>query len=475
MISPLDAMFSGFAQDVSRDQLGKGMLWRMADLIPNLGAPARKRGGWTYQDPAVGGSYISGLGYFRKTTGVTEQLVVVNNTGQVTVSGAVKGIVGLTGVKHNPFYFLGNLILPSTNYAAKKWDGATLTVSKTGFNVGCAWGDFIVWGSGTSDATLINFGVTTTTTIAGSTVNMPGEVVALAGLPGRMVLVWGYSDTWALFGDNPPPGGNMQQRTLYAGNGIMDQRSLVNTGAYVIWANTTGIYQSSGSEGIPLDLTERGGISTFWRNAVSGFNLSAGWAAAATAFKNFYLISITDASRNPVVTLLCDLETGKWIELQNVSARAFVRAPGASSSSEEAYFGRTQEPRVGKLSTLWTPGAPALAYDGDGTPVLPYLETAFYRVNGFQEDRIRTLYPSYALVSTVGNSRVDASFVLSPEETTYVQAAASMPLLPKQDRLPVPIRARARGLAAKLALHSAADDFALYGLEVEAHGGFEKR
>lgn len=476
-MQPLDQQFKGFAQDVSRDQLSKGVMWRMADLIPDLGAPARKRGGWTYQGDVLGsGSYVSGLGYFRKTTGLTEQLVSIDERGTVYVDGVrVGGLTSGVPVKHKPFYFLGNLIIPDGAYAAKRWTGSSLAASKSGFNVGCAWGDFIIWGKTAADATSLSFGTGVASTISGSSWQLPGEIVALSGIPGRMVMIFGYSDTWALFGDNPPPGGNMVQRTLYAGNGIMDQRSLVNTGAYVIWANTTGIYQSSGSEAIPLDMTERGGIGTYWRSLVSDFDLSAGWCAAATRFKNFYIISITDADRNPITTMMCDLNSLRWVELQNISARAFARAPGASASSEEAYFGRTTEARIGKLSSLWTPGTADLGFDADGTAVLPFLETPFYRMAGYGQDRVRNIHTSYILIGSSGAPTCKVGFVTSPDSDDYTFSARELPVQLTQDRKPSDIRRKSRGIGLRLELTAAADDFQLFGLETEGHTLFEKR
>jgi len=481
LLQQLEQTFKGFSQDVSRDQLSNGVLCRYADFIPDLGAPARKRGGWVYQGDALHstGTYVSGLGYFRKTTGVTEQVISVDDRGVVFKDGArVGSLTAHNPVAHNPFYFLGNLILiesSKTAYNAKRWTGTQLLASKSSFKVGCSWGDFIVWGNTVADATLVSFGITTTTTISGSTVNMPGEVVALAGMPGRQVLVFGYSDTWALIGDNPPPGGNMVQRTLYAGNGIMDQRSLVNTGAYVIWANTSGIFQSSGTESVPLDLTQRGGISTFWRDLVKDFDLSAGWCAAATKFKDYYIISVTDNNRNPIITLMLDVNDVRWTELQNVSARALMTAPGASFSAEEAYFGRTQEPRVARLSTLWTPGSADLAYDGDGTAVLPYMETGFYRTAGYAQDRIRNILVSYDLSSTVGSATANVSFVTSPDDKDYTPSGRTLPITNGQDRKYADIRRRARGVGLKVELASAANDLRIFALETEGHTVFEKR
>lgn len=50
---PLQDRFTGMWRDTSRDQLPDGKVWNMADLIPNLGAPLRKRGGWSYHGSAL--------------------------------------------------------------------------------------------------------------------------------------------------------------------------------------------------------------------------------------------------------------------------------------------------------------------------------------------------------------------------------------------------------------------------------------
>ena len=51
--------WSRMVRDVSRDQLDGVSLWNMVDMIPEIGAPARCRGPWTYYGPSTGFSIDS--------------------------------------------------------------------------------------------------------------------------------------------------------------------------------------------------------------------------------------------------------------------------------------------------------------------------------------------------------------------------------------------------------------------------------
>lgn len=67
-------------------------------------------------------------------------------------------------------------------------------------------------------------------------------------MPVRNALLgWGYNDLHILSGDTPPPGGNLSRKSLYAGLGTFDGRSVAPWRDYAIWANAAGIWKSDGS------------------------------------------------------------------------------------------------------------------------------------------------------------------------------------------------------------------------------------
>src|SRR3954469_14307539 len=96
----LQAAFIGMRQDEARDLLPGSALWNCVDWVPQyLGSPLRKRGGWAYASPAIGGgagptNRIDSLSYAPFATG--EKFLAVGGDGNAYTytSGAVSASLG---------------------------------------------------------------------------------------------------------------------------------------------------------------------------------------------------------------------------------------------------------------------------------------------------------------------------------------------------------------------------------------------
>lgn len=517
---PLSTNFDqGFVSDVSRDELGKSAAFRMRDYIPQLESPLRKRGGWAMASPDLGG--LGGTAAYMVSGGYLPfpgdgHVVVVSNAGSVyqlkRFDGAGGSVVTDTGDaaiapswpvfwhKTGTKYY--GIILPGlaqTGKVPKKYYdttgagayqsqplGGTPPLARTGFS----WGDYLVLGNyfdPTAPTTLFNYrwafsavGNPDSWTLSGvnaSTWDFPEEIIA--GLPVRnAILAWGYDNLHILTGDTPPPGGNLARKILFAGNGTFDGRSVAPWRDYAIWANSAGVYSSDGAT--LTDLTSDGGISTYYRQIVAGFAFAQGWSALGGIYRDRYVLEIRNATGAVVTTLVCDLQRKAWTEWTNIQAALFFhRAAGPGTAlidgSEELFFAHRSLPRIGKISTLWTPST-ALSADGDGSIVLPSIETPFYDMGNESIKRIRNLYITYDIRTAGASPALRVSYTVDPSPgAAYVTATPDLITTLVQQRRAVGIRKAALGVALKIEQVGASADTRIFGIEAEGHAWEQSR
>jgi hypothetical protein len=510
---PLSQNFDqGFVSDISRDELGKSAAFRMRDYIPQLEAPLRKRGGWSYGSPDLG--TVGGLAASVASGGYLSfpgdgHVVAISNAGSVYQLKRFDGLGGAlvtdtgdtsivptwpifwhkTGTKYYGIILAG---LGQTAKVPKKYYdttgalayqsqpiGGTPPLARMGFS----WGDYLVLGNyfDPSDSnTLKNYrwafsgvGNPDSWTLSGvnaSTVDFPEEIIA--GAPVRnAILAWGYDNCHIVTGDTPPPGGNLSRKILWAGNGTFDGRSVQTWRDYAIWANSAGVYSSDGAT--LTDLTADGGISTYYRQTVAGFAFAQGWSAVGGIYRDHYVLTIRNAAGTVVTTLVCDVQRKVWTEWTNVQAALFFhRAAGPGTAlidgSEELFFAHKSSPRVGKISTLWTPSA-TYAADGDGNTVLPVIETPYYDMGNEAQKRIRNLYLSYDIRTAGASPLLRVSFTVDPTVGAAYTVAGDLATTTVQQRKPVGIRRAALGVALKIEQVGASADTRIFGIEAEGH------
>lgn len=492
----------GFKSDVARDQLPDGAAYRMKDYIPQLGAALRGRGGWSYASPdlsGLGGTATAGQAALWFPDASNPHLLVVGDTGDIYKLDVFDGTggefitaLGKTGITHPPVFHqqvaiihsrVGTDSTPAEYYDSGSGVFATQTLPGSPPNaaIGASWGSYYimangyvsgtrypnrVWFSEPDDVETWNTGTSFWT--------LPDEVVRIVPLQ-NLIVFFGYENTWILVGDTPPPGGNLEERLLFRGNGVMDGRTVAQYKEYIIWANSAGIWKTDGS--VLTDLTFRAGIQRFWREIADSFNLTNFWTASAGVLYGHYIISVHDNNDNEVVGLAIDLEREIAFELTNIPARMFARrssGPGTADASgqEELFFADLSTDRVGKMSSLWTPSSGM--QDANGTNVLPQLETAFWTLNAQGEKRIRRAYVTYGLTDGGGSPSMTVSFVTSPEESAAYTAApetlgpttSTMIERPKR----VYINRKALGIGLKIVQSGRSTDTRLSAIEIEGHG-----
>jgi hypothetical protein len=489
----------GFQRDTARDQMERGAAWDMVDYIPRDGGELRKRGGWglgsTDLNALSASTRLSALAWAPYST--NPRLLMVSDTHRLFEAiGPIDGTAG-TSVgdvvvvpTYPPFWHKDRVVLPvgladGGSIDPRKYDGTTIAAipnTPPRARVGWSWGDYLIlangydpsssyalrrnrlWVSNPGDPDTFN------TSASGGIWDMPDEVVG--GLATRTTnIVFGYSKVWVLIGDTPPPGSNWVRRDLFS-TGCMDGRSIATWRDFFIWANNAGVWQSDGAT--LTDLTLRGGISTYWRSLVSGFNLGNGWKAAGGILFGEYWITITNASGTNVATLVCNLDTQTWRRVANVPTMMYaqrVAGPGTTNEagSEELFFAWYSGARAGRLSGVWTPSS-GNAYDGDGTAVLPVLETPYFRMGATQQKRWRRVYANYDLRSAGGSPTIAVGVAMHPNDTGYAEVG-SLPATTAYTRRPVDVRRRSEGMAFRMRQTDASADTSLGPLEAEGHIG----
>ena len=502
----------GFQSDVSRDELGQTAAYRLRDWILQLEAPARKRGGWSYGSPDLGS--VGGLAASVASIGFLPfpgdgHLVAISNAGSAYqlkqfdgAGGSVITDTGDTSIvpswpvfwhKTGTVYYgivLGGLTqtakVPKRYYdtGGRAYTMAALGGTPPKARMGFSWGDYLTLGNyyDPSDAdTLKNYrwafsapGDPNSWALSGvnqSTLDFPEEVIA--GVPLRnLVLAWGYNDLHILTGDTPPPGGNLALNVLYAGLGTIDGRTVQHWRDYAVWANAAGVYQSDGST--LTDLTAQGGISVYYRQLVSGFAFTDGWSATAGIYRDHYVLTIKNDLGVVVTTLVCDLARRVWTEWTNFPGGIFAHRPAGPGTAlfggdEELFFAHSSSPRVGKVSTLWTPSS-TYANDGDGTAVLPEIEFGFFKLGTDALKRFRRAFMGYDLRAAGGGSYLKMSYTLDPgPNPTYIDLSDHYPETTNYRRKQGAIGQMAGGIGLKLTQVLASADTRFYDLSLEAH------
>ena len=501
----LDPHFTlGFQTDVPRDLLPDGVAYRMKDYIPSLESPIRKRGGFTHASAALAaGASVGALGW--APFDGDPHLLITNNLGNAyylkTFDGdaptGASGINTHASITERPFWHKSMMILlqgltASTGVPHKYTaaGGGVYSVANLGgtppqARAGASWGDYLilanghdgtsdkrnrVWWSGPGNAESWSVGS------GGSFWDMPGEVLKVVSLR-NILLFLGYTEMWMLTGDTPPPGGNMAQRDLF-NEGCSDPRSVARWRDYIIWANNTGIWRTDGTT--ITDLTDQGGISLYWQNLVgSQFALTQGWSAVGGVYRDQYFITVLNNAGTHVVTLVCDLNRYVWYEFTNFDVTMYAprsSGPGTLTvaGSEEMFFGRRDQPRVAKMSPVWTPTSSNTA-DADLADVLPVIETRFHRLDVSEAKRIKRIYLTYDLRTSGQALVLDASFVLSPGDTAYIPCGTDFQPTTRLDRHRVTVGRATHGIAFKLAQVGPSNDTRIHSLEAEAYARAEQR
>lgn len=471
-LSDLQSDFSqGMKRDLSRDDLPRGACWNLVDYIPGLGAPLRKRGGFSYASNDISAvkssaSYVISVKYCDFTS--ANKLVIHDEDGElytVTAGGLSVTDVGASlVVAQNPTFYRNLAIITDGSNAPKKYDGtslASLGGTAPSAKYSASYRDFGVLARTTANPNRVYFsdaGDPTVWDTTNSYIDANYPVTALAPLANAL-LIFSTAHVERIRGSIPPPDTDMVRETIYD-VGVVDPWSVTVDDDLCIFANPQGVYVTDGAT--LLDLTEKGGIKRYWQSLLADY--SSSYRLSAGRFRGHYIVSIMNGSQF-VDCLVCHIETRRWWRFNNIKATSFTSAPNIS---EEVYWGLRSAPRVAATSGMFLPTS-ASKSDADATPVAPVLETPFFGSPGTMS--WRAVYLDHDTRDAASDNPTQTiSYVTSPEATdyTFLHALSDETSAKQRDR--AYMRFSADGVGFKVAQTGASSDTRIYGLQADVHG-----
>lgn len=498
---PLQNLFNrGMHRDQSRNRMPPNSVWNLVDYIPDYGAPARERGGWTHASNSItavtasalivrGGAYA----VFSLTAGDIKRNLCLDEDGllyRVAQDGTVTLIGSARQIAQNPIYhggvaasaataiYTGLVIIPDGNAAAvpKKYDGTTLSDlggSPPWAQYATVYKNFTVLGSGTvgglfypnriwfsppGDPDAGFSGSQTAWDTTDSWIDFSLPVKGLASMKNAM-LVFHADRVSRVRGSSPPPDEDMVIDDPFQKVGCLDAFSITEHQDMVYWCAPEGVFRT---DGVSLDdITLKGGMLRYWLDTVASAN--SAWTFATGIIRDTLFICVMNGSTF-VDAFMVNLQNYAWSRLSNIDATSFW--DGLYDSGDEEYFGRRGQAFVGRVSPMFAVDNSAYKNDGNGTAVAGVMETPFYELGSPGLKVLKALYVGYSLVDHASdNPSIAVSYITTPEETSYT-ALGTLTEQAAYDRQRLQIGGRGHGVAFKFT-RSAAGDHRGYDLALE--------
>jgi hypothetical protein len=430
-----------FSRDQAREAMAPGYLWDVVDYVPMMiDSPLTGRGAWIWgSDASAGADFNSGI-LAPYTTGEQN---LANSAGTICqVSSTAPYPItnrgaGPATVKQNPVMLFDQVVwfdgagaqtptlVPPTGaptpIAAANCPKATL---------GSVWGEFLIAANQPGHEDTIYFSPPDDVTQPwdpNSFWRTAGVVTGVAALR-TVILVFHPASIERLRGTRPPAGtslGDMVLEPLFQQVGTTEPRTICYWQENVLFADEHGVHITDGA--VLRNLVQQGSISTYWRNLYNHKQ-----SLSATVFLDYYIVSVirTDGI---VDALVCDLNARQWFRFSNIAAVS-MWASGGTVGMERIWGGMNGTHRLGRLSPCFFPmPGGALIQDANGVNVLPYLETAYYKLSAEGRKRIRFAYLSYDARASGGlasdqPAAWEARFRSEETEVGPAPAAAGDPL-----------------------------------------------
>lgn len=467
---------AGMKRDFARDALPPASAWNLVDYIPDLQAPLRKRGGWTYASPSltsetscdqlINAEFAAGTKLLAIGVGVGKLWEIVSAS-----SATDRGAVGYAA--NRPIFHRDKVILPDSAGAAtlKYWVPSAFTnITGPSGRHGAVYKDrsFLansaantnrVWYSSPGDPT------TWDTTATGLWVDSSQAVTALASLR-NVVLIYHSGTTERLRGT---PQVDLTLEGLFD-VGCADARSVATYQDQAVWADTKGVYLTDGAA--IVDLTAAGGMKDYWLQLMAGTlpgqssgAYTSSWKIAGGIFRNHYIVTVTTGSTF-IDALVCDVARRRWWRDSNFIFKCFARV--GSAAAEELYAGMITDGRVGAVSTTWNPTS-AVSSDANATVVTPTFESPFYELGNQFVKTWRDVYLTSVCVDGGSVPTLTVAYTTDPNGTSYTSISPTIAASSTPHRVRLPLRFSARGVAFKVTQTNASSDTRLEDIESEAH------
>ena len=291
--------------------------------------------------------------------------------------------------------------------------------------------------------------------------DFPNAITGLASL-GSTLLVFMQDGFYRLDGDTPPPDTNMSERPV-ARVGCTDARSITVSEGRCYFANTTGVYVTTGTG---ADSLMKGRIESYWQSLFSGYSSSTWRISTGIYGRRFLFVTVLDNSLNLVATLSCDLDKNAWMRHTNIKAMMYASAYGVA---EELYAGDANNTgRILTLSGLFSPSS-SNKNDADGTAVTPLLETRPFggapQVFAFGHSEI-----AYDMRDAASdNPTLAVQYAKGVEATSYSTVAEGSPLAETSDetRTRVAVNQDSQAVSLKLQQSNASSKTEIYAVQVD--------
>ena len=461
-----------------------GSLWWGTDLLPDLIAPARERGGWANASADIAAtvatsSYV--IGGIYAPYEAASKLIAIDVDGrlvEIVSSSSTTDIGAGVVVAQNPVMHRNIVIVPAAGGATApkslKYTGsytvADLAGSPPAAIYATVFKDRTVLGNTAAEPQRLYFsdagdpeGWDTTNVFIDFTL----PISALAAIR-NYILVFSDSTMSRLYGSTPPPGTDFSVQDPLFEVGCTDARSVALHGDRVVFANPEGIFMTDGSAD-PVNVTSLCGMLTYWQEQLTGYTQST-WTMVGGFLRDDYFIVVMDGTTFKLAARI-DIGRRAWWPLTNVDARSMWKAEG---TADELYFGRRGAARVGKLSTIYRPDDSTYKNDGDGDAVAAVIETPYYEGDGAEKGWIR-LYVSYEITDhATDNPTAALSYIKTTEETSYTAITGSLSESSTRTTKRKDLGFPADGIAFKIT-RANAGDFLLYGLAAEVQGREKSR
>lgn len=466
----------GCRQDQPRNALPKGFLWYCTDMLPNIGAPLRERGGYTY---ASGDIHATKSTASRVEAGIYATFaagsvnVVIDEDGEVykvASDGTVTDVGAGVATLQNPVLHRDKLVIPASggSTAPKKVTNSagTLTLASLGGappdgQYADLFNDYTMLGNVSGNPQRLYFsdpGDPESWDTTNSYWDFTHPINAVKALR-TAILVFHDGYISRLRGSTPPPGSDFIADDPLFSVGCPDARSIATRGDRVVFANGEGVWYTDGSAD-PADLSQLCGMQAFYQQALAGYDSST-WTLVGGFNRSRYFVVAMDGSTLKLAAMI-DLDRLSWWPLTNIDACSMWPAQGVT---DELYFGRRGAARVGALSSIFLPSS-TVKNDGDGTAVAGTVELPYYE-GDFGAKRWKTLYIDHELTDYGSdNPTATIGVIKTPELTVYTSLTDGLAESTSMTTTKADLCFRADGLGVKLT-RANAGDFKLYGIEAE--------
>ena len=499
-------------------------MWDLADYVPALlDSQLTGRGGWKWGSAVHSLDFTGGI-YAPFKAG--DRMLVIDANGwmlNVDLSTQALSTVGQVGhIVQNPVMHRDRVIVPNSdgNFAkgvtlssGSVFAVADLPASSPKAKYAAVYKDRTLLANFPGEEQRLVFSPPGDPTTAWDPISYFNSSLPLTGIGAlrAVLLLFHQGSVERIRGAIPPsasdPLGDMFMEPLYERAGCGDARSIAYWNDNCIFADERGVHMTDGAT--VRNLASQGNILTLWRSTYR-----ARASIAADTYLDYYIVTVirTDGI---AVTLICDLNRRSWFRFSNIRARAYIHSIGAQ---EQLWGCRDGTARLTALSNCFFPVFTGPQVDDDGTPVLPTLETPWYKLSEEGRKRVRFLYLSYdaraqqpvargseatpddiamawrdyagldsfedpsgqVAQATNGESRaalaklLEIGYITSPHVLTY-NVIGSFPATTDYSRYKLPVRKNPFGIAFRVRQTGASHVTRVYDLAVEASGDERSR